>query len=87
MVVPIYDLIEYSDNNSKASVNLWQNYRDEPVLSDAGAIRSFHVDENNSASFKFEQKITGVTGADGTKDGEMMVPLKYLSDFWRNTFN
>ena len=81
VVVPIYDLMKYSDNYSKTSVSLWQNYGDEPVLSDAGAIRSFHVDDNNSALFKFKQKITGVTGADGTKDVKMMVPLKYLSDF------
>ena len=87
VVMAIYDLIEYSDSNSKASVSLWQNYRDELLLSDAGAIRSFHVDDNNSASFKFKQRITGVTGAYGTKDVEMMAPLKYLSDFWRNVFN
>ena len=79
--MPIYDLMKYSDNYSKTSVSLWQNYGDEPVLSDAGDIRSFHVDDNNSALFKFKQKITGVTSADGTKDVKMMVPLKYLSDF------
>ena len=28
-----------------------------------------------------EQKITGVAAADGTKDFEIMVPLKYLSIF------
>ena len=81
-VMAIYDLIEYSDSNSKASVSLWKNYRDELLLSDAGAIGSFHVDDN-----KLRQKITGVTGAYGTKDVEMMAPLKYLSDFWRNVFN
>ena len=68
----IYGLIQYNDNYSKTSVNSWQYYRDELVLSDAGAIRSFHVDDNNSASFKFKQKITGVTGTNGTKDVEMM---------------
>ena len=77
--------MEHSDNYSKTSVSLWQNYRDEPVLSDTGAIRGFHV--SNSALFKFKQKITGVTGGDGTKYVKMMVPLKYLSDFWRNAFN
>ena len=34
-------------------------------------------------SFKFKAKITGQTGDDGTKDVEIMVPLKYLSNFWR----
>ena len=34
-------------------------------------------------SFKFKAKITGETGNDGTKDVETIVPLKYLSNFWR----
>ena len=33
--------------------------------------------------FKFKHQITGKTGNGGTKDVEMMVPLKYLSDSWR----
>ena len=31
----------------------------------------------------FKVKITGQTENDGTKDVEIMVPLKYLSNFWR----
>ena len=38
--MPIYDLIEYSDNYSKTSVSLWHYYRDEPI-SDNGAIADF----------------------------------------------
>ena len=30
-----------------------------------------------------KQKITGETGDDGTKNVPIMVPLKYLSNFWR----
>ena len=37
----------------------------------------------NSPSLKFKQNITGVKGANSTKNVEIMVPLKYLSDFWR----
>ena len=73
-------VIEYGDNYSKTSGSLWQYYRDEPALNDAGAID--HT-SGESASFKFIQKITGKTDADGTKDAEIMVPLKYLSNFWR----
>ena len=37
-----------------------------------------------SQSFKSKIKITGKTPADGNmKDVEVMVPLKYLSNFWR----
>ena len=53
----IYNLIEYSDNYSKTSEILWQYCRDEPALNDAGAIKNFNNDDNNSASFKFNQKI------------------------------
>ena len=34
-------------------------------------------------SFNFKAKITGQTGDKGTKEVEIMVPLKYLSNFWR----
>ena len=35
--MPVYNLTEYSNNYSKVSANLWQFYRDEPTLNDAGA--------------------------------------------------
>ena len=34
IVIPMYNLIEYSDNYSKTSGSLWQYYRDEPFLDD-----------------------------------------------------
>ena len=37
----------------------------------------------NSASSKFEQKVTATKGADRTKNVEILVPLKYLSNFWK----
>ena len=71
--MPMYNLIEYSDNYSKTSGSLWQYYKDVP--------------DNNladSESFKYKVKITGKTPAeDNTKDVEISVPLKYLSNFWR----
>ena len=76
----MYNLIEYSDNYSKTPGRLWQYYRGEPTLTDPGAIDNF---PGNSASFKFKQKLTGKTGNNGTKDVKTMVPLKYLSNFWR----
>ena len=38
---------------------------------------------NPTDSFNFKVKFTGETDDDGTKDVEIMVPLKYLSNFWR----
>ena len=73
IVMPMYNLIEYSDNYSKTSGSLWQYYKDEPNDNLA-----------DSESFKSKIKITGNTPADGnTKDVEIIVPLKYLSNFWR----
>ena len=69
----MYNLIEYSDNYSKTSGSLWQYYKDEPNDNLA-----------NSESFKSKVKITGNTPAGGnTKDVKIIVPLKYLSNFWR----
>ena len=71
--MPMYNLIEYSDNYAKTSGSLWQHYRDEPNDNLA-----------NSESLKFKVKIMGKTpAADNEKDVETMVPLKYLSNFWR----
>ena len=72
--MPMYNLKEYSNNYSKTSESFWQYYRDEPFLNDDSAFKMFHVGDNNSASFKFKQKMTDVTVADGTKDVEIMVP-------------
>ena len=82
-VMAMYDLIEYSDNYSKTSGSLWQYYRDEPFFDDNDAIADFPVDNNNSASFKFKQKITSKTADGSIKDVKIIVPLKNLSNFWR----
>ena len=84
LVMAMYDLTEYSDIYSKTSGSLWQYYRDEPALDGNDNIIDFPADNHNSISFKFKEKITGQTGNDGTKDVEIMVPLKYLSNFWRS---
>ena len=82
VVMPMYNLIEYSDNYLKTSGSLWQYYRDEPIINNDGNIIDF-LDDPDSVSFKYKQKITGQTGDNGTKDVQIMVPLKYFSNFWR----
>ena len=79
----MYTLIEYSDTHSKTSGSLWQYRRDEPDLNANGTIIDFPANNNNCVSFKLKQQIIGQTGNGGTKDVEIMVPLKYLSNFWR----
>ena len=80
--MPMYNLIEYSDNYAKTSGSLWQYCKDIPPLNDDNEIIDFR-ENNNTNSFNFKAKITGQTGDNGTKDVEIMVPLKYLSNFWR----
>ena len=86
--MPMYNLIEYSDNYSKTSGSLWQYCKEIPAVN-AGDIVDFNG-ANATDSFNFKTKITGQTAADnnngniaGRVDVEIMVPLKYLSNFWR----
>ena len=59
MVLPVYNLIEYSNHYSKTWGSLCQYYRDEPALNAASTTIAFPNADNNSVSFKFQQKITG----------------------------
>ena len=71
--MPMYNLIEYSDNYSKTSGSLWQYYKDDP-----------NDTMTNSKSFKCKVKKTGKTlNNRNAKDVEIIVSLKYLSNFWR----
>ena len=73
IVMPMYNLIEYSDNYSKTSGSLWQHYKDNP-----------NDNLTDSESFKSKVKATRKTPNNGnTKDFEIIVPLKYLSNSWR----
>ena len=81
-VMPMYNLTEYSDNYSKTSGSLWQYCKDIPAVNNAGNIVDFTA-TNTTDSFKFKTKITGQTNNDGEINGvEIMVPLKYLCNFW-----
>ena len=89
IVIPMYKLIEYSDNYSKTSRSLWQYCEEIPAEDDEGDIVNFNG-ANATNSFNFKAKITSQTAADnnngyiaGRVDHEIMVPLKYLSNFWR----
>ena len=61
---------------------LWQYCKDIPAVNNNGDIVEFNG-ANATGSFNFKAKITDQTGDNGTKEVEIMVPLKYLSNFWR----
>ena len=83
--MPMYKLIEYSDNYSKTSGSLWQYYKEISAVNIA-----IFDGTNDTDSFIFKSNIIGKTAANnndgniaGREDVEIMVPLKYLSNFWR----
>ena len=84
IIMRMYNLIEYSDNYAKTTGSLWQYYKEIPARNNNNnnAIIIF-TEDNLTDSFSFKAKITGQTGNNGRKDVEIMVPLKYLSNFWR----
>ena len=85
VVMPMYNLLEYSKNYRKTTGSLWNYYRDEP----SNPLCS------NSESFEYKASITGNTynvgdgEADynlnkvGKNETEVVIPLKHLSNFWR----
>ena len=84
VVMPMYNLLEYSKNYRKTTGSLWNYYRDEPS----------NPLSSNSESFKYKTSITGNTynigageeGYDANKVGknetEVVIPLKHLINFW-----
>ena len=87
IVMPMYNLIEYSDNYQDSSATLYQYKRDEPPEDDAVA----DVTADNSSSFKYKIKLLGnvtevASNAAGVRrlNVKIVVPLKYLSNFFRS---
>ena len=82
IVMSMYNLIEYSDNYSKTSGSLWQYCKKIPAIDNGGDIADFNGG-NATDSINFKTKITVQTNDDGIINVEIMIPLKYLSSFWR----
>ena len=84
VVMPMYNLLEYSKNYRKTTGSLWNYYRVEPNSSIFGWNNNVNYSIKDSKSFDYKASITGkLEGIDRTKDVEIVVPLKYLSNFWR----
>ena len=85
VVMPMYNLLEYSKNYRKTTGSLWNYYRDEPS----------NPLSSNSESFKYNTSTTGNTynvgdgeaGYDANQAGknetEVVIPLKHFGSFWR----
>ena len=83
IVMPMYNLIEYSDNYQDSLVTLYQYKRDEPP--EANAINDLATD--TSSSFKYKVSLLGnpvVANNIARINEKVVVPLKYLSNFFRS---
>ena len=85
VVMPMYNLLEYSKNYKKTTGSLWNYYRDEPssTIGDNNITHSIL----NSESFDYKANFmeNGVTHNNLTKnDVKVVVTLKHLSNFWRH---
>ena len=82
ITMPMYSLIEYSDNYSDTLGSLWNFKRDE-IVNNADV-----TNDDNAPSFKYKSNLIGNTVADGVnrkkENVKIAVPLKYLSNFWRS---
>ena len=89
VVMPMYNLLEYSKNYRKTTGSLWNYYRDEPS----------NPLSSNSESFKYKTSITentcNVGGGEDDYDvnksvkneTEVVNPLKHLNNFWMALIN
>ena len=83
ITMPMYNLIEYSDNCQNSSATLYQYKRDEPPEANANN----NLTTNTSSSFKYKVKLLGNPVLDGNiakRSVKVVVPLKYLSNFFRS---
>ena len=93
IVMPMYNLLEYSKNYRKTIGSLYKYYRDELANDDIPAGNSFdNIKVVNSETFKYKHintynvdAVTDNYDADknDTKKVGIAMPLKYLGNFWR----
>ena len=84
IIMPMHNLIEYSDNHSDTSGRLWQSKRDKENMHNGNPA---NVTTDDSRSFKYKSSFfKPLRAADNGvfKDVKIAVPLKYLSNFWRS---
>ena len=95
IVMPMHNLLEYSENYRKTIGSFYNYYRDE-LSDDPDNDNHDNIKVVNSNAFKHKNKITGntydvlntaddyVAVKEGTQEIELAIPLKYLGNFWKN---
>ena len=85
VVIPMNNLLEYSKNYRKTTGSLWNYYRDQPNSNIGDNNITHSILNSESFYYKANFMENGVTHDNLTKnDVKIVVPLKYLSNFWRH---
>ena len=88
--MPMYDLLEHSDNYSMTSGSLWNYHRDEvsDLANENNDANNYRINNNKTAtskSFEYKTKLIGSTLNNNSRlNAEVVVPFKNLSNFWRS---
>ena len=84
IIMPTYNVIEYSHNYSGTSGSLWLFKRDEHNMDNGNTANATTAD---SSSFEYKASFfKPLRAADNGvfKDVKIAIPLKYLSNFWKS---
>ena len=83
VVMPMYNLLEYSKKYSKTTGSFWNYYRDEP---NSGANNNINYSIKDSKSFDYKTSITGkLEGNNKEKEVENCCAIKASKQFLDNT--
>ena len=77
IVMPMYNLLEYSDNYQDSTGSLYQLKRDETPDDNADVA-------NNTTSLVYKSKLISGTDDNNVNNVKLVVPLKYISNFFRS---
>ena len=88
LIMPMYNLLEYSDNYYMTSGKLWNYYRDDvnDDQNENNDSSNYGIDNNitTNKSFYYKTKITEEkTAITSRSDKKVVAPLKYLTNFWK----
>ena len=77
IVMPMYNLLEYSDNYQDSTGSLYQFKRDEPPDDNANVA-------NDITSLVHKSKLISGTDDNNVNNVKLVVPLKYVTNFFRS---
>ena len=87
LVMPMYNLMEYSSNYSETTGSLWFYSKDNAI----NIANADNANDDDFKSFKCKAELLGNTSADGVneilRNASIAVPWKYLCNFLEITRN